>query len=208
MSEKGRDILRFTYCPGCGYDLEGLPRKYVCPECEYPYDETMSMVWVWNAGEGPNISSVILNTLLVVIFFSIFLSMLWVGPGTRGGAGWLVCLFFGVGSFATLRILIRTLRNYRLRKEDTAACALVMAPSGYMVIRKGDGQWKSWNNVHDFKLRPMREERWDLRLNLKLLQSVRKPRERFIFKGTSDASAAISERIRKHIDDARGAGVD
>ncbi len=25
-------------CPGCGYDLEGLPPVHVCPECGRPYD--------------------------------------------------------------------------------------------------------------------------------------------------------------------------
>ena len=33
------------HCPFCGYALEGLPEKHVCPECGQPFDRRWASVW-------------------------------------------------------------------------------------------------------------------------------------------------------------------
>jgi hypothetical protein len=33
--------LRLMHCPGCGYDLSGLPREHWCPECGFRYQTSM-----------------------------------------------------------------------------------------------------------------------------------------------------------------------
>ena len=44
------DLLRLEVCPGCAYQLEGLPPEGVCPECGRAYDQRTVFLYGWAAG--------------------------------------------------------------------------------------------------------------------------------------------------------------
>ncbi len=36
--------ISMVECPGCGYDLQGLPREHTCPECGLNYDPDTTLI--------------------------------------------------------------------------------------------------------------------------------------------------------------------
>ena len=44
------DALRLDVCPGCAYQLEGLPPEGLCPECGRAYDQKTIILYGWAAG--------------------------------------------------------------------------------------------------------------------------------------------------------------
>ena len=44
------NALRLDVCPGCAYQLEGLPPERVCPECGRAYDQKTIILYGWAAG--------------------------------------------------------------------------------------------------------------------------------------------------------------
>lgn len=203
MGETKRDILRLTHCTRCRYDLEGLPRKYVCPECEYAYDETMSLIRVWDELDEPKISTVATNTLLASFFSLLFLTGLWTVPGSAVWGGWSIFIVSGVGSFGYITSTIKAIKNYRLRDEGKAADALEFAPYGYAVSHEGRGRWETWKKVKRCKVRKMKRGRWRLHLRSSWWRFYWKVGKKFIFKATPRQAAAIRSRIRWCIAESR-----
>lgn len=49
-AEVANNVLRLDVCPGCAYQLEGLPPEGVCPECGRAYDQKTVILYGWAAG--------------------------------------------------------------------------------------------------------------------------------------------------------------
>lgn len=61
MSVSGEPI---TQCPVCRYDLAGLPKKHICPECGFEYEETMR---IWCA-EKPSVKSLLVLSIFLLLY--------------------------------------------------------------------------------------------------------------------------------------------
>jgi len=91
-----------TLCPGCDYDLRGLPAEYKCPECGLEYDLD-TMVWTCRVP--------LAHHILMIIAFSAYFLMHLMSRGLK----WPVAWWFMIGLYLLLVIghLWMLVRKYR-----------------------------------------------------------------------------------------------
>ncbi len=208
MPGNPEDILRLTHCPACFYELAGLPRRHRCPECEFEYDETTSLVWIWGKDEEPgvlNFAGPVMAILLGALLFPLFLVA---GIVTGDWFALFMASFFGLGTFGALLGLVKMIRNVRLREQSRTTDALVIAPGGYMVVSDQRGQWVVWKKVARMSWRRLRRGRWRIKIRKSWIHVFRGRVLKATFKATPREAAAFRGRMRRYIDQAKRGSAD
>ncbi len=127
-----------TLCPGCDYNLRGLPLEYNCPECGLAYDrETM----VWIGKPNRQYYFVLLSSASFLLLYAFLVIN---GRGYIGWRGMLITMIFAIGSVLAALKLVRQ----RYKRP-----ILAIAPD--VVIHSIDGDTRrahiKWNRIHEIE---------------------------------------------------------
>lgn len=208
----GEDFLarfRLRECPGCGYDLQGLPPEHVCPECGATYStETLDLVGWSREGRMPG-HWLWWRRRVVAFFFwllcagaAIAVYVTW-----GGAAAFIAQLVF----FAVTMGFIRFLRgrwpdDYDNRWLIPTRGPVAIRPNGWLV-EPGEASWDAdfvfGTEVRDLTLRRCRTDVWEFGLLM-----VRPARSSWcdltlVFHCSQDEADALATEIRRRIIDER-----
>lgn len=157
-------------CPRCAYDLTGLPREHVCPECGLVYDASMFVVDAWTKDDFH-----LPETQLL-------LAKNWrsrIGPLLRSGLsiaylaflGWII---YAMPGFTFLGIVLglaivgtawRTvvIRRANARRRGTLRWVFSLDGVAQQVSNRPI-RWIPWERVRRLDFRAVQPEAWRVRL--------------------------------------------
>lgn len=165
-----REFLALHECPQCAYDLRGLPRRHVCPECGLVYDETMFVVHAWTKDEYqlPETQLLLAKTWRARIW-----PMLRCGVGVAYLAilGWII---YAMPGFTFLGIVLgiaiagtiwrsATIRRAHQRRMGTMRWVFSLDGVAQQMDNKPI-RWIAWERIRVFDMRRFGVGAWRVRL--------------------------------------------
>lgn len=169
-SRPEREFLALHECPQCAYDLRGLPRRHVCPECGLVYDETMFVVHAWTKDEFqlPETQLLLAKTWRERIW-----PMLRCGVGVAYLAllGWII---YAMPGFTFLGIVLgiaiagtiwrsATIRRAHQRRMGTMRWVFSLDGVAQQMNNKPI-LWIAWERIRVFDMRRFGKGAWRIRL--------------------------------------------
>jgi hypothetical protein len=164
------DLFVLRECPQCSYDLKGLPREHLCPECGLVYDTSMFVVdaWTkedfhlpetqlllaktWRTRVGP-----LLRSGLGIAYFGILGWVIYALPGfTFLG----VILGIAIAGTAWRTVLIRSANASR---RGTVRWVFSLDGVAQQTSNRPI-QWIPWERIRRFDIRAVQPEAWRVRL--------------------------------------------
>jgi hypothetical protein len=193
MAGEAREILRLHRCPGCNYDLTGLPAAHRCPECGFEYDETMFDLEAW----WPSVLQRVLDSSWVDMLLGAAAIIALLSVGLRLAA---------VGLAILLMILVATLvgsfLRHRVQQEGIPDIILVIDDDGFVTRRPGArvGRRELWRRLSGARVRRSGASFWQLHLTRdSLLSSIVDSPIRFVIAGDRRTAALVRNEIRRRI---------
>jgi len=127
-----------TLCPGCDYDLRGLPTEYNCPECGLTYDRD-TMVWI---GQPNRQSYALLLSCLALLAQFVFLAL-----NGRGYLEWLGMLMIAICVIGAILGAVKIIRQKNKRP--------ILAITPEVIIHSADGTTNrthiKWDRLHEIE---------------------------------------------------------
>ena len=164
------DLFVLQECPQCAYDLTGLPREHVCPECGLVYDTSMFVVDAW-AKEDFHLPET-----------QLLLAKNWqsrIGPLLRSGLGiayfaFLGWIIYAMPGFTFLGIILgiaivgtawRTavIRRANARRRGTLRWVFSLDGVAQQVANRPI-RWIPWERIRRLDFRAVQPEAWRVRL--------------------------------------------
>jgi hypothetical protein len=118
--------LKLSICPGCGYNLSGLPSPPRCPECGAEYDATSFSIPVWRSFDMPSLAGIGVSGVLSI--FGLFMTFAW-------GR---ISLFYGVVALMFVSAFIRAARQYWFKLKAEPDSTLIGDDARLLVFHEGE----------------------------------------------------------------------
>ncbi len=166
-----RNVLKLRRCPRCDYNLEGLPRSHICPECGFAYDASMFVLYGWpRRSDRPVLWRALLSLAanLPVVIFLFYLAF-----ATPRFSVWPGSLVIPLLVALYLFWAVTWIQKRRLRIAGIGMIQLCFSSSGAGArFGKGKPHFIPWRRFRDFRFRRAGRGAWRLRLSCGLWREL------------------------------------
>lgn len=190
----GGDPLRLTHCPGCGYQLEGLPPAGTCPECGRGYDPGIVILHGYARGGYADLATARPGVAVVLTLLYGLMVLKWL---TRSGADpfnlLCVALFLPIILWGLWRRWTNDLPGLIQVRLSDEGCCQVQDPGKADANRP---EMTPWSQVHDVRIEPRRGDRVWVKIKAKAPKWNVEPVDAEVH-ATPEQAAALVWRVRQ-----------
>jgi hypothetical protein len=142
-------------CPGCDYDLTGLPDECACPECgaDIGHGLRSARVWWW---EPPSTAEFAVMAILAVAFSVGFFA------GIMAGGAYISLLIVGFFAFGSVFGTITSFCKLLTRAGGTTDATLHYSPRGVAIRWRERLWWYPWTDVQRIRLPITLRRHWTI----------------------------------------------
>ena len=154
--------LPLDVCPGCAYQLQGLPPEGVCPECGRPYDQNVVFLYGWARGSKADPGNAKGWHALALAALPLLFCVAQVYRGFRRG-DYIRMVLYGTWAAMIVALVWRrfTFRGPGLAQVRLGAAGCVQADS---TAEADAATPTAWDKVEAVTLERAGDELWHLRL--------------------------------------------
>lgn len=157
------DALHLDVCPGCAYQLQGLPPEGVCPECGRAYDQRVVILYGWATGSKADAGNAKpWHAAALAAAPLVYCTLRLVRAWSRGE--FVRLALFGLWAAAIAWFLYRrfvTFRGPGLTQVRLSEAGCVQADS---TSEADEAEATPWEKVEDVTLERAGDDLWRLRL--------------------------------------------